>query len=640
MKQSRFLRILLVVVLIPLLLIQFVGVVQNASAGGDPAWSANVNVSEDTTHSAGQASPTLAADGIGNVYVAWVEIYSRPGGIYFARSTDQGKIWSAKTKVDDNTGWHEQNWPNIAVDGGGNLYLVWGDTRDGKYSIYFAKSTDGGATWSADIKISDQTSDADACPPSLAVDVSGNLFVVWNDNRNSGNWDVYFSKSMDGGANWSPSVRINDVAGTNRHGSQRVIVDNSGYLYAVWDDGRDEPYDPYNDHPHNIYSSTSVDGGVTWSGNVRVNDQIGSVGPSGPPGLTVDTSGNLYAIWVDTRDAAPYTGYSRVYFSKSTDGGAHWSANVRVGDNPTNSWEAYTVGFVIDTDGNLYATWADNRVDPPGISWDYDVYFAKSTDGGDNWSPSSQVNDDTTSSPQYQTALAMDGNGNLYAAWQDFRNGYFEIYSSQYIVETNQPPLADAGGPYTADWGMTFTLDGSGSADPDGNIAFYEWDLDNDGEYDDATGVTITTSFSQIGNHIIGLRVTDDGGLRDTDTAIVTVLPWTLKGFYQPVDMNGVFNIAKNGSTIPFKFEVFAGGTELTDTAYIKSLTYGLTACEVDAPTDAIELTATGGTSLRYDPIAGQFIFNWKTPSAAGKCYRVTLMTIDGSTLVAYFKLK
>jgi hypothetical protein len=58
--------------------------------------------------------------------------------------------------------------------------------------------------------------------------------------------------------------------------------------------------------------------------------------------------------------------------------------------------------------------------------------------------------------------------------------------------------------------------------------------------------------------------------------------------------MNGVYKTVKNGST---------------------------------ATTDDIETTATGGTSLRYDLTAGQYVYNWKTPSTAGTCYRVTMTT-------------
>ena len=56
------------------------------------------------------------------------------------------------------------------------------------------------------------------------------------------------------------------------------------------------------------------------------------------------------------------------------------------------------------------------------------------------------------------------------------------------------------------------------------------------------------------------------------------------------------------------------------------------------ATEDAIEVTATGGTSLRYDTTGGQFIYNWKTPTGAGSCYKVTMTANDGSTITAYFK--
>jgi PKD repeat protein len=188
---------------------------------------------------------------------------------------------------------------------------------------------------------------------------------------------------------------------------------------------------------------------------------------------------------------------------------------------------------------------------------------------------------------------------------------------------------------------MPLTLDGSGSTDPDGDLLTNEWDLDGNGQFDDASGVAPTVTFNQNGEHIIiSLRVTDEGGLSDTDTATVTVLPWTLKGFYQPVDMNNIYNLVKGGSTVPMKFEIFAGSTELTDIAYVKSFTYGETACGAYTITDEIEMTSAGGTLLRYDETTGQFIYNWKTPKTPGKCLRVTLTTLDGSSLVAFFKLK
>ncbi len=90
-------------------------------------------------------------------------------------------------------------------------------------------------------------------------------------------------------------------------------------------------------------------------------------------------------------------------------------------------------------------------------------------------------------------------------------------------TEANALPTADANGPYSGNVGESITLDGTGSSDPDGSIASYAWDLDNDGSYDDATGSQPTHSWSTAGTHTIGLEVTDDDGATDTTTATVDV---------------------------------------------------------------------------------------------------------------------
>jgi hypothetical protein len=146
---------------------------------------------------------------------------------------------------------------------------------------------------------------------------------------------------------------------------------------------------------------------------------------------------------------------------------------------------------------------------------------------------------------------------------------------------------------------------------------------------------------STVGSHTVSASAFDYAGNEGTASVSFDVLAWTLNGFYQPVDMNGVWNTVKGGSTVPFKFEVFAGSTELTDTAFVKSFVATPVACPASsAVADAIEFTTTGGTTLRYDWTAGQFINNWQTPKKPGFCYVVTMTTEDGSSLSANFKLK
>ena len=85
------------------------------------------------------------------------------------------------------------------------------------------------------------------------------------------------------------------------------------------------------------------------------------------------------------------------------------------------------------------------------------------------------------------------------------------------------PPVADAGGPYTGTEGSPITLNGSGTYDPESRALSYEWDLDNDGVYDDATRVTPAYTWNDDYSDSISLRVTDASGATSTCTTEVTV---------------------------------------------------------------------------------------------------------------------
>ena len=111
-------------------------------------------------------------------------------------------------------------------------------------------------------------------------------------------------------------------------------------------------------------------------------------------------------------------------------------------------------------------------------------------------------------------SLSQAGDSSLEASLVRFR-----------IFMSNSPPTAEAGGPYTTNEGTNVTLDGSGSTDPDNDIATYAWDFDGDGACDDATGAKPDfTAVGQDGPPItVKLCVTDAVGLTDDDTATVTV---------------------------------------------------------------------------------------------------------------------
>ena len=83
------------------------------------------------------------------------------------------------------------------------------------------------------------------------------------------------------------------------------------------------------------------------------------------------------------------------------------------------------------------------------------------------------------------------------------------------------PLVADAGGPYFGEIGENINIIGSASG---GTPPYtFTWDLDNDGNYDDATGASITHSWDEAGVFVISLKVIDSKGKTDIDDTTVTI---------------------------------------------------------------------------------------------------------------------
>jgi sugar lactone lactonase YvrE len=111
-------------------------------------------------------------------------------------------------------------------------------------------------------------------------------------------------------------------------------------------------------------------------------------------------------------------------------------------------------------------------------------------------------------------------------------------------------------------------------------------------------------------------------------------------GFRPPVDNPPTVNTGRAGRTYPVKFQVRdENGALVTSLAAVSSIKYKPVGCGSFAgdPADALETTATGETSLRVED--DQFIYNWKTPTAAG-CYELFVTLADGGVHSANFSLK
>ncbi len=172
--------------------------------------------------------PSLAIVGA-TVGVVWQEDGAE---VWFTRSTDSGATFPTPAKNISNTAGASDS-PKIAIDGSGTFFhVVWRDETYGNSEILYARSSDG-MTFSAPKNLSD--SPGFSALPDLAVVGSGALasvYVVWRDLMPDKNAEVFYAESTDGGATFSAPKNLSGtpVFSTEPH----VITAPGGAVYVSW----------------------------------------------------------------------------------------------------------------------------------------------------------------------------------------------------------------------------------------------------------------------------------------------------------------------------------------------------------------------------------------------------------------------
>jgi len=360
-------------------------------------WTPAKRLSWTPSYSWGQ---TIAVDPSGNLHVLWYDYWDPTNTeIFYTRSTDGGTTWTKGQRFTWTSGGSFH--PAMAVDISGHLHVVWEDSP-GMRDIYYRKSTDAGVTWTPSRRI---TWNYDVSTyPDIAVDSSGHLHVVWYDTT-PGNPEIYYKKSTDGGATWTANRRLTWTSAYSRYPA--IAVASSGHLHLVWEDQSSGHSD--------MYYKKSTDGGTTWTASRRItwtsSDYM-------EPAITVDSSNNPHVVW-----NADSTGNEEIYYKKSTDGGAAWTAGKRLS---LNSGESHFPTVAAGLAGDLHVVWYDNT---PGNE---EIFYKKSATGGAAWAASQRIT--WTSGNSNSPAIAVDSAGNPHVVWDDFvATDNCEIFYKKFI---------------------------------------------------------------------------------------------------------------------------------------------------------------------------------------------------------------
>ena len=114
-----------------------------------------------------------------------------------------------------------------------SVYLIWQESvkdnsNENNYDIYFKKSLDNGNTFSKSINLSNNTGFSEH--PQIAVSKNG-IFIVWADNTNSNNINIFFTKSLDNGTTFSEAINLSN---NSKDSYNQEISASDGNVYVVW----------------------------------------------------------------------------------------------------------------------------------------------------------------------------------------------------------------------------------------------------------------------------------------------------------------------------------------------------------------------------------------------------------------------
>jgi hypothetical protein len=376
-----------------------------------------------------------------------------------AYSTNGGLSWTFPGNVEAGT---FRSDPVLASDVNGVFYYL-GITNTSTFNCDLVRSTNGGATWQ-------RVGPAQGGDKEwMAIDTTsspghGNIYQAWQiANSFTNNVNFMFTRSSNGGVTWITPIGIPHAAhfGT-------LDIGPNGEVYVIGWDGSSQFWLSRSTNATNSAVAPVFD--LTVAVNLGGAQVMGGINPDGLLGqaqVVVDrstnqTRGNVYALC--STKASSNT--CDVMFARSTNGGANWSAPLRINDLGTNSYHWFGA-IAVAPNGRIDVCWYDTRSNPNNQF--SELYYSYSLNGGLTWSPNSLVSASFNHSlgyPQqnkigdYIGVVAL--NDATYVAYSATFNGEEDIYFLRIPDLPIRVTIARAGTNAVVSWdavvGNTYSL--------------------------------------------------------------------------------------------------------------------------------------------------------------------------------------
>ncbi|MFX0098492.1 MAG: PKD domain-containing protein [Candidatus Hodarchaeota archaeon] len=353
-------------------------------------------------------NPAIAVDGSGNIHVVWDE-WTNYGGsgedidIFYKRWNASTSGWTI-TEVVSTESTQSSQFPSIAVDSDGNAHVAWQESIGGR-NIYYKhwNATTGNWTWTEAVS----TETSQAWYPSIAVDGSGNVHVVWHDDTNFVEFDniediMYKNRNATGSWTYTELVS-NGSTGYAMYPS--IAVDDSQKVHVVW-------YDSSGPDPVILYKYRNITSGI-WSVNETVSNESGF---SFNPSIAVDGSGNVHVAWGDSSNYSSSGDDYDILYKRWNETAGSWTTTEVVSTESTSNSDLPSIAA--DGSGNVHVTWEDlSNYSSSGTDKDIFYKFWNATD--DSWTVTRVVSTESTNF-SFTPSIAVDITGTAHMAWNDF----------------------------------------------------------------------------------------------------------------------------------------------------------------------------------------------------------------------------